>query len=136
MRNAFLLSLVLLSCAIHGQEKLNIDKENFTIELQKNDYVFSCFYSDTNNKTSSEVKSFQIPDIDKVYEIIMNGFEKDRNHRTYVLTNKDTVVRFEYSRMRGEVQLRIKHNDLLNNYIGSTAYLNKEQIVDLFRDFI
>ena len=136
MRNAFLLSLVLLSCAIHGQEKLNIDKENFTIELQKNDYVFSCFYSDTNNKTSSEVKSFQFPNVDRVYGIIMNGFDTDKNHKTYVLTNKDTIVRFEFSKISGEVQLKIKHNNLLNNYIGSTAYLSRAQIVDLFKNFI
>lgn len=136
MRIVFFLSLILLSCTINGQEKLDIDKETFIIKLQKNDYIFSCFYSDTNNKNFSEVRSFQFPNVVSVYKIIMNGFKKDGNHKTYVLTNKDTVVRFEFIKMNGEIQLKIKHNNLINNYVGATAYLNRKQIVNLFKDFI
>lgn len=136
MRKAILLSLIFVSLAINGQEKLSENKDFDLIKLQKNDNVFSCFYEDTNAKVSSEVKSFQFPNIDHVYNIIMDGFEINKNHKTYVLTNKDTIVRFEFSKISGEVQLKIKHNNLLNNYVGSTAYLNRSQIVDLFKKFI
>jgi len=136
MRKAILLSLVFVSLAINGQEKLIVNKGFDLIELQKNNNIFSCFYEDTNAEVAEEVKSFQFPNIDHVYDIIMNGFDADKNHKTYVLTNKDTIVRFEFSKISGEVQLKIKHNNLLNNYIGSTSYLNREQIESVFREFI
>ena len=136
MRKAILLSLVFVSLAINGQEKLNVNKDFDLIELQKNNNIFSCFYADTNSEVAEEIKSFQFPNINRVYDIIISGFEVDKNHKTYVLTNKDTIVRFEFSKIRGEVQLKIKHNNLLNNYVGSTAFLSRDQIESVFREFI
>ena len=136
MRNAILVCLVLISLTLSGQGKQTANQDKNLVELQKQDNIYSCFYSDTNAKFSSDLKSFQFPNVDRVYEIIMNGFEKGENHKTYVLTNDDTVVRFEFSKISGEVQLKIKHNNLINNYVGATSYLNKEQVVHLFKDFI
>ena len=62
----------------------------------------------------------------------MNGFENSKDHKTYVLTNKDTIVKFEFSRINGVVKLKIKHNNLANNIIGATTYLDKQQINELF----
>ena len=109
MQKAILLSLVFLSLSINGQEKLSVNKDFSLIELQKNNNIFSCFYKDANSVTSSEIKSFQFPNVNRVYDIIISGFEAGNNHKTYVLTNEDTIVRFEYSIMSGVVQLKIKH---------------------------
>jgi hypothetical protein len=136
MRKAILLSLVLVSLSMNGQEKLNLNKGFNLIELRKNNNVFSFFYEDANASISSEIRSFQFPNVNRVYDIIINGFDVGENHKTYVLTNKNTIVRFEFSEILGEVQLKIKHNNLLNNYVGSTAYLNRAQIVALFKEFI
>ena len=136
MLKTILLSLVFFSLTINGQGKLNVNKGFDLIEIQKKNNLFSCFYEDTNAAISSNVKSFQFPNIDRVYGIIMDGFEVDKNHKTYVLTDKDTIVRFEFTKISGEVQLKIKHNNLLNNYVGSTVYLNRAQVVDLFKEFI
>ena len=123
----------MVSITINGQEEIGSIKDgSHLIRLHKVDNIYSCFYSDINSKTSSEIKSFQFPNIDRVYTIIMNGFENSKDHKTYVLTNKDTIVKFEFSRVNGVVKLKIKHNNLSNNTIGSTVYLNKEQINKLF----
>ena len=118
-----------------GQNSSVVSKERYDIKLEKSNEVFSCFYSDVNAK-SNRVKSFHIPDVPKVYAIIMAGFDKKRNHKTYVRTNENTVIRLDYSRLRGVVQLKINHNNLLTNYIGVTTFLDKKRVEELFKDFL
>ena len=122
----------MFSMTINGQQIGAVRNGEYLIELHKTNNIYSCFYSDINKKPSTELKSFQFPNINRVFTIIMDGFEHDKNHKTYVLTNKDTVVKFEFSKIDGVVLLKMKHNNLIDNTIGSTAYLNKEQIRKLF----
>ena len=44
----------------------------------------------------------------------MNGFEKKRNYKIYVKTNDNTIVRLDFSKMNGALQLRINHTNFSN----------------------
>lgn len=44
----------------------------------------------------------------------MNGFEKKRNYKIYVKTNDNTIVRLDFSKMNGVLQLRINHTNFSN----------------------
>ncbi|OIQ41304.1 MAG: hypothetical protein BM563_01055 [Bacteroidetes bacterium MedPE-SWsnd-G1] len=136
MRYFILLFILVLNFKSFGQEIGSIKDGDHIIELHQFENQFSWFYSDINSNTVSNLKSFQFPNIEKVYGIIISGFEREKNHKTYVLTNQDTIVKFEFSRVNGEVQLKVKHNNLLDNTIGSTPALNKKQIQELFGDSI
>lgn len=133
MRYIGLLCVIMLfNFALFGQEIGSIKDGDHIVQLHKVDNQFSCFYSDANAALSAELKSFQFPNIEHVYDIIIHGFDSEKDHKTYVLTNKDTVVRFEFNRINGVVQVKIKHNNLTDNIIGSTTALNKGQIRELF----
>lgn len=128
-----ILWLLFFSCSgLFSQEIGSIQNGNHQIELHKTNNQFSCFYSDINSSTSSALKSFQFPNIEHVYSIIMDGFKNNKGHMTYVLTNNDTIVKFEFNKINGEVKLKIKHNNLIDNSIGTTTYLNQDQINTLF----
>ena len=122
----------MVSSTLFSQEIGSVQDGDYLIELHKTNNIYSCFYSDVNSESSTELKTFQFPNIDKVYTIIMNGFDNEKDHKTYVLTNKDTIVKFEFNKINGEVKLRIKHNNLVDNTIGTTSYLDKGQIKELF----
>ncbi|MDT0553426.1 hypothetical protein [Urechidicola vernalis] len=132
MKYILLLSILALNFSGFSQEIGSIKDGEHIIKIHKTNNQFSCFYSDASLSVSTDLKSFQFPNIEQVYNIIMDGFENENNHKTYVLTNKDTIVKFEFNRINGEVQLKIKHNNLLNNTIGSTSALSKTQIHELF----
>ena len=132
MKYILLLGILALNFSGFSQEIGSVKDGEHIIKLHKANNQFSCFYSDASDALSDELKSFQFPNIERVYDIIMDGFENEKNHKTYVLTNKDTIVKFEFNRINGEVQLKIKHNNLRNNVIGSTLALSREQIVELF----
>lgn len=132
MKYLILIGFFVLNISAFSQEIGFIKDGEHIVQLHKINNEFSCLYSDVNDEISSELKSFQFPNIERVYNIILEGFENEKNHKTYVLTNKDTVVKFEFNRINGEVQLKIKHNNLNNNVIGSTPALSKDQIVQLF----
>lgn len=127
-----LLFFLLVSSTLFSQEIGSILDGDYLIEIHKNNNIYSCFYTDVYSESTSEIKSFEFPNIDRIYTIIMDGFDNSKDHKTYVLTNKDTIVKFEFNKINGEVKLKIKHNNLTNNIIGSTTYLNKEQIKELF----
>lgn len=132
MKYIGLLCVLMFNLSMFGQEIGSIKDGSHIVELHKVNNEFSCFYSDTNTRVTSELKSFQFPNIERVYGIIIDGFENEKDHKTYVLTNKDTVVKFEFNRINGVVQLKIKHNNLVNNTIGSTTSLNRNQVQELF----
>lgn len=136
MRIMLFLCALMFCLPFFGQNNSVAYNGRYDIKLEKVNEMYSCFYADMNDKYSKSVKSFQIPDASKVYSIIMAGFDKKRNHNTYVRTNENTVIRLGYSRLNGVVQLKINHNNLLNNYIGTTDFLDKRQVEELFKDVI
>ena len=136
MRKSLIFCAFMMCLSFFGQNNFADKGTNNHIKLEKSNEVFSCIYSDINDKYSKSVKSFQIPDLTRVYSIIMTGFEKKRNHKMYVKTNDNTIVRLDFSKMNGVIQLRINHNNLVNNYIGSTTFLDRRQVVALFKNFI
>ena len=92
MKYIGLLCFMLFSVALCAQEIGSIKDGDHVVHLYKINNQFSCFYSDANAEVTSDLKSFQFPNIERVYNIILDGFENEKDHKTYVLTNKDTVV--------------------------------------------
>jgi len=127
-----LIYFLLISSSIFGQEIGQAKSGNHSIKLLKSNNLFKFVYSDINSKAYNDEKSFNFPNKETLYSIIMNGFNNHNSHQVFVLTDKDTVVKFEYNKVRGVVWLKINHNNLKNKMIGISAYFNKEQIIKLF----
>lgn len=122
-----------LSTSIYSQQigKVSVGKNSVSLLKDNNSYV--CVYTDISSKTStSSNKSFHFPNKETVYNIIMYGFENKNNHQVFVQTNEMTIIKLEYKWIKGELLLKIKHNNLENNAIGLSTYLTKKQIRKLF----
>lgn len=128
-----LMGCCVISSSIFSQEIGRITTGNHSISLLKSNDSYTCVYSDLNsNSTGIIEKSFYFPNKETVYNIIMYGFESKNNHQVFVQTDERTIIKFEYIRIKGELLLRINHNDLDSNIIGSSAYLTEKQIKKLF----
>lgn len=122
-----------ISSSIFSQEIGRITTGNHSISLLKSNDSYTCVYSDLNSNSKDIIeKSFYFPNKETVYNIIMYGFESKNNHQVFVQTDERTIIKFEYIRIKGELLLRINHNDLDSNIIGSSAYLTEKQIKKLF----
>ena len=94
--------------------------------------LFSWVYSDINSGVKHEEKSFNFPNEETLFNIIMDGFENADNHQIIVQTDQDTVVKFEYKKIKGEVLLNINHNNIVSNTAGKSTSLNRKQLTTLF----
>ncbi|HEY9222459.1 MAG TPA: hypothetical protein VIO43_12895 [Lutibacter sp.] len=102
------------------------------MKLLKSDNLFSWVYSDVNSKTAHAEKSFNFPNKETIYNIIIEGFEKNNNHQIIVQTDQDTVVKFEYKKIKGEMRLNINHNNLNSKIAGTSTSLSRQQLTALF----
>ncbi len=131
MRYYIFFYFILITSFIFGQEIGYVKKGNHSIKLLKSNNLFVCVYSDVNATAFNKENSFNFSNKNTIYEIMMNGFN-NKDHQIFVQTNKDTIVKFEYKRIKGEWMLKIKQNNLDTKTIGMSTFFNKEQIVELF----
>ncbi len=126
------LFLILMTASIFGQEIGHVKNGKYSMKLLKSDNLFSWVYSDVNSKTAHAEKSFNFPNKETIYNIIIEGFEKNNNHQIIVQTDQDTVVKFEYKKIKGEMRLNINHNNLNSKIAGTSTSLSRQQLTALF----
>ncbi|MDP3359310.1 MAG: hypothetical protein Q8S41_08165 [Lutibacter sp.] len=126
------LFLILMTASIFGQEIGHVKNGKHSVKLLKLDNLFSWVYSDVNSKTNHIEKSFNFPNKETIYNIIIEGFEKNNNHQIIVQTDQDTVVKFEYKKIKGMMLLNINHNNLNSKIAGTSTSLSREQFTALF----
>ena len=126
------LFLILMTASIFGQEIGHVKNGKHSVKLLKSENLFSWVYSDVNSKTIHAEKSFNFPNKETIYNIVIEGFEKNSNHQIIVQTDQDTVVKFEYKKIRGEMRLNINHNNFNNKTAGTSTSLSRQQMTALF----
>lgn len=124
--------LILMTASIFGQEIGRVNNGEHSVWLLKTENLFSWVYSDINSATAPTEKSFDFPNKETIYNIIMEGFDKKDNHQIIVQTDKDTVVKFQYKKIKGEMLLNINHHNLDNKTGGTSTSLSRQQMTALF----
>lgn len=132
MKIRLTLFLILMTASIFGQEIGSVKNGKHSVKLLKSENLFSWVYSDVNSKTIHAEKSFNFPNKETIYNMIIEGFENNNNHQIIVQTDQDTVVKFEYKKIRGQMLLNINHNNLSNKTAGTSTSLNRQQMMALF----
>lgn len=132
MKVKFLMICILISFSSFGQEIGSIRNGNHTIKLLKSDNLFSFVYSDINSNKPNNEKSFHFPNIDTIYTIVMDGFNYSKNHQIIVQTSSDTIVKFEFKKIRGKKMLMIKQNNLANKTFSTSSLFTQDEIKKLF----
>ena len=132
MKIKLTLFLILMTSSIFGQEIGHVKNGRHSVRLLKLENLFSWVYSDVNSGTEHIEKSFNFPNKETVYNIIIEGFEKINNHQIIVQTDQDTVVKFEYKKIKGEMLLNINHNNLNSKTAGTSTSLSRKQLIALF----
>ena len=135
MLNRIIILFILISSSVVGQEIGSVYNGKYSVKLLKTNDLYTCFYSDINSKSYISEKSFDFPDKEVVYKIIMDGFENKKRYQIFVLTDTDIVIKFEYVKINGIRLLKIKHNNLNTKTTGISTFINKEQIDILFGNF-
>jgi hypothetical protein len=64
--------------------------------------------------------------------MIIEGFDKNNNHQIIVQTDQDTVVKFEYKKIKGEMLLNINHSNLNSKIAGTSTSISRQQMMALF----
>lgn len=126
------LFLILMTASIFGQEIGSVKNGKYSVKLVKAENLFSWIYSDVNSKIIPTEKSFNFPNKETIYNMIIEGFEKNNNHQIIVQTDQDTVVKFEYKKTKGEMRLNINHNTLNSKIAGTSTSLSRQQLIALF----
>lgn len=132
MRILISIIYLLLSLSVFSQEIGSVKSGNHSIKLLKSNNLFSFVYSDTNSEILNDEKSFNVPNIDTMYLIVMNGFKHQRDHQVIIQTNNDTIIKFDFKKIKGEKMLMIRQNNLLNSTFGSSTFFTKDEIEKLF----
>ncbi len=128
-----LVGFMLSSQTVFGQEIGSIINGTHSVTILKSNDLYACIYSDIDDsRTVNFQKSFNFPNKETIYNIIIDGFKNKNNHQIYVQTDKNTVIKFDYKRINGIIMLKIKHNNLQNNVVGISTFLTQEQIRHLF----
>jgi hypothetical protein len=126
-----LMGLFCLSTSIFGQEIGRVIIGNHSVKLLKSNDLFACVYSDLNSKVINH-KSFNFPIKETIYQIMMDGFNTNNSHQVFVQTDENTIVKFDYKIIDGQLKLAINHNDLYTQLIGVSTYLTQKQVRSLF----
>ncbi|REE83286.1 hypothetical protein BX611_0574 [Lutibacter oceani] len=132
MKYKFLVILLFFSSIVFSQEIGCIKAKNHFIKLLKKDNLFSLVYSDVISEKSNSENSFHFSNEETIFNIINDGFKNKKDHQIIVQTNKDTIVKFNYKRIRGELLLYVYQNNLTNNTFGRSTFYSKKQISTLF----
>lgn len=126
------LLLILMTASIFGQEIGHIKNGKHSVKILKSENLFSWVYSDVNSGTKPIEKSFNFPNKETIYNIIIEGFKNLENHQIIVQTDQDTVVKFEYKKIKGEMFLNINHHNINSKTAGTSTSLSREQLSALF----
>ena len=132
MQIRLILFLILFSSVIFGQEIGHVKNGKYSVKLVKSENVFSWVYSDVNSGNKNIEKSFKFPNEETIYNIILDGFKNKNNHQIIVQTDHDTVVKFEYKKIKGQMLLNINHNNMSSKISGISTSLSREQLMALF----
>ena len=133
MQKFFFFILLLCGCYLQAQEIGHVKKGKHLLKLVKTDPYFELVYSDMSSKEVYTEKSFKFLDKEKVFRIIMDGFLYKKDHQVVVWSDqKDTVVKFNFKKIKGEVLVYLNHNNLEKKVIGLSSFFNKDQIAELF----
>jgi len=127
-----LIFFLLISASCFSQQIGSAKNGNYSIKLLKIDKLFSFVYSDVNSKNSHDEKSFNFPNINTMYQIVMNGFDYKSDHQVIVQTNKDTIVKFDFKKVNGKKMLMIRQNNLLSKKFSASTFFTKKEIIGLF----
>lgn len=132
MKIKLTLFLILMTASIFAQEIGSVKNGKHSVKLLKSENLFSWVYSDVNSKIIPTEKSFNFPNKETIYNIIIEGFKKNNNHQIIVQTDQDTVVKFEYKKIKGEMLLNITHNNWNSKIAGTSTSLSRQQLTALF----
>lgn len=127
-----LLFFLLISISCFSQEIGSANNGNHSIKLLKANNLFSCVYSDVYSVEFNKEKSFSFSNLNDVYTIVMDGFKHPNNHQIIVQINNDTIVKFEFKKIKGENMLKIKQNNFNSKTFGASSYFTEKEIVKLF----
>ena len=86
-------------------------------------------YSDIE---SGENNIFLFPKIESVYNIIIEGFNNNKDHLVIVKAINDTIIKLEYKRLKGVKMVKIKQNNLQTKSFGVSSFFSKEDMITLF----
>lgn len=131
-----ILCFFLISYSIFGQEIGRVENGNHSVKLLKSNNLYAFVYSDVNSRGQHVYESFNFPNKETIYKIILDGFNVKNNHQVVVLTNHDTVVKFIFYKIKGEVMLKINQNNLKIETTGTSTHLSREQLIQLFSEKI
>lgn len=132
MQMKIILFFLLISCSIFGQEIGHVKNGKHSVKLLKSENLFSWVYSDVNSGIKHLEKSFNFPNKETIYNIIIEGFENSNNHQIIVQTDHDTIVKFEYKKIKGKMLLNINHSTINSKTAGKSTSLSREQLTTLF----
>lgn len=128
----FSLLFFIIGFITYSQEIGKVQSGTNSIKLLKVNNSFSLVYSDINFKNIKGKSTISFPKKETIYKIIMNGFDKMKEHQVFVQTDNNTIVKFEYKKLKRKWMLKIKQNNLARNTYGASSFYSKEEIVQLF----
>ena len=114
-----------------GQELASISKDDHYMKLVKSDQTYSLIYS-TQTSNGEIEKQFIFSNLKSVYDIIFDGFDKNNNHQIIAKTTSDTIIKFDFRKVRGIKLLMIQQNDLADKTFGSSSFFTKAEFEELF----
>jgi hypothetical protein len=132
MKIKFLVIFLMFSSVVVGQEIGNVNRGSHFIKLLKSDNLYHFIYSDIKSQKLNSENSFHFTNKETVYSILMNGFNTEKNHQVIVQANNDTIVKFNFKKIKGELMLYVYQNNLNTNTFGTSTFFTKKQITKLF----
>ena len=124
--------MLLITLPSFGQEIGCASRGIHSIKLLKSNNLFSFVYSDINSQPHDKEKSFNFHNKETVFKMIMDGFSSITDHQMIVLTTNDTIIKFEFRKIKGKKMLKIKQNNLQSKTFGTSTFFTKNEIVQLF----
>lgn len=116
--------------SVNAQELAVINNGNHLLRLVQKEKQFALVYSDINEVEMTE-KSFEFFDKQKLYDIILAGFNNE-DHQVYIQANKDTIVKFSYRQLNGEWMVMIKQENMDTETKSISTFFSKSSIQELF----
>jgi hypothetical protein len=133
MRFTTTVFFLLFSCVILGQEIGIVKSGMHTIKLFKQNNAYALSYSDINSTQNNIIENtFYFGIKERVFSILMNGFEKRKNHQVIIKAPNDIIVKFQFHHFNGEYYVKILQNNLGINSFGTSTFFSKEEIKTLF----
>ncbi len=132
MRLNVFIFLLLISSAIFGQEIGTVYNGNYSLKLLKVKHHFEIVYSDIGADAKNLENSFKFSNKESFYDILMEGFAYSNDHQVIVLSDKETVVKFNFRKVAGEVLFYLNHHNLKDHTMGKSTFYKKEHIKQLF----